>query len=293
MIGRYRILRVLGEGGMGTVCEAEDDQLHRNVALKVIRGEFVTPGLARRFALESEALGRLQHPGIAQIYEVGTDEGPAGLCSYFATECVRGLPLTAHANTKRLELDQRLEFFALVRDAVHHAHRQGVVHRDLKPANILVDESGQPKILDFGVARLTDSDLQSTRHTSMGEMVGTLQCMSPEQVNAIPSDVDGRSDVYSLGVLLYEFISGRLPYYLERAAQHEAARVILMDDPASLSSINRRLGGDVEIIVAKALEKVKQRRYDSACFTNWCRDPVTAGYRFVGADRCAARRRPA
>ena len=264
MIGRYRILGVLGEGGMGIVYEAEDDQLRRNVALKVIRGEFVTPELARRFALESEALGRLQHPGIAQIYEVGTDDGPAGSRSYFAMELIRGLPLTAFANTHRLELDQRLELFALICDAVHHAHRQGVVHRDLKPANILVDASGQPKILDFGVARLTDSDLPGTRHTSVGEMVGTLQYMSPEQVDAIPSNVDGRSDVYSLGVLLYELISGRLPYNLERAALHEAARVILVDDPAPLSSINRRLRGDVEIIVAKALEKVKQRRYDSA-----------------------------
>jgi len=264
LIGRYRILRVLGEGGMGIVYEAEDDQLHRTVALKVIRGEFVSADLARRFALESEALGRLQHPGIAQIYEAGTDEGPAGLRSYFAMEFVRGLPLTTYANTNRLDLEQRLELFALVCDAVHHAHRQGVVHRDLKPANILVDDSGQPKVLDFGVARLTDADLPGTRHTSVGEMVGTLQYMSPEQVNAIPSEVDGRSDVYSLGVLLYELISGRLPYNLERAALHEAARVILVDDPAPLSSINRRLRGDVEIIVAKALEKVKQRRYNSA-----------------------------
>ena len=263
-LGRYRILGVLGEGGMGTVYEAEDEQLRRVVALKVIRSDRVSAEVARRFALESEVLGRLQHPGIAQVYEAGTAESAGGPRSYFAMELVRGLPLTEYANARRLSMEDRLDLFARICDAVHYAHRQGVVHRDLKPANILVDDSGQPKVLDFGIARVTNADVYATRHTSVGEMVGTLQYMSPEQVNAVPSEMDERSDVYSLGVVLYELISGRLPYDLERAALHDAVRAILVQDPAPLCSINRRLRGDVEIIVSKALEKERHRRYVSA-----------------------------
>ena len=206
-IGNYRILGILGEGGMGTVYEAEQDQPHRKVALKVIRPDFVIPELIRRFSRESEVLGRLQHPGIAQIYEAGTSEGPRGPQPFFAMELVKGQPLTEYASARSLTLTQRLELFALVCDAVHYAHQKGVIHRDLKPANILVDAAGQPKILDFGVARLTDADVQATRQTSVGEVIGTLQYMSPEQVNADPGDIDIRSDVYSLGVILYELLS--------------------------------------------------------------------------------------
>lgn len=263
-IGRYRILGVLGEGGMGTVYEAETTNPHRRVALKVIRRDYVSADLARRFARESEALARLQHPGIAQVFEAGTADGPSGQQSYFAMELVRGQPLTDYANARALGLRERLELFARICDAVHYAHRQGVIHRDLKPANILVDEDGQPKVLDFGVARVINPDQRETRQTSVGEIVGTLQYMSPEQVNADPEQVDARSDVYSLGVLLYELISGRLPYQFERSMLHEVARVILVQEPAPLSSIDRRLRGDVEIIVAKSLEKDKQRRYGSA-----------------------------
>lgn len=263
-IGRYRIVGVLGEGGMGTVYEAVQDLPHRSVALKVIRAGFVSPQLARRFARESEVLGRLQHPGIAQIYEAGTADGPDGAQSYFAMELIRGESLTTFVERQALPLPQRLEIFARICDAVHYAHQQGVVHRDLKPANIMVDATGQPKILDFGVARVTDADVQATRATSVGEVVGTLQYMSPEQVNADPDDLDARSDVYSLGVVLYELVSGKLPYDLSRKVIYEAVRVILLDEPTPLSSVNRRLGGDVEVIVAKALEKEKTRRYDSA-----------------------------
>ncbi|MCU0647521.1 MAG: serine/threonine protein kinase, partial [Gemmatimonadaceae bacterium] len=263
-IGRYRIVGVLGEGGMGTVYEARQEQPHRAVALKVIRPDLVAPEMARRFAQESEILGRLQHPGIAQIYEADTDDGPDGPRSFFAMELVRGEPLTQYAATRALSVAQRLELFAKVCDAVHYAHGQGVVHRDLKPQNILVESSGDPKILDFGVALVTDGDRQATRQTSIGEVIGTLQYMSPEQINAEPGTVDARSDVYSLGVVLYELLSGQLPYDLRRKLIYEAAMMILSDEPRPISSIDRRLSGDVEVIIGKALEKEPTRRYASA-----------------------------
>ncbi len=263
-IGRYRIVGTLGEGGMGTVYEAVQDHPNRTVALKVIRSDNISPELIRRFEFESEVLGRLQHPGIAQIYEAGTAAGPDGSQSFFAMELVRGQSLTGYADARGLDVRQRLDLFARICDAVHYAHQQGVIHRDLKPANILVDASGQPKILDFGVARLTNADEKATRQTTAGRVMGTLQYMSPEQVNADPLEVDIRSDVYSLGVILYELVSGKLPYDLTKKMIYEAARVIMVDDPAPLSSINQRLAGDVEIIVGKALEKERDRRYDSA-----------------------------
>ena len=263
-IGRYRIIGTLGEGGMGTVYEAEQDQPQRLVALKVIRPDYVSPELIRRFERESQVLGRLQHPGIAQIYEAGTADGPYGPQSFFAMELVRGQSLTEFASGRALDVKQRLQLFARICDAVHYAHQQGVIHRDLKPANIMVDATGQPKILDFGVARLTDADVQATRQTSVGEVVGTLQYMSPEQINADPLDIDTRSDVYSLGVILYELLTGKLPYDLARKLIYEAARVILIVDPAPLSSVDRKFRGDVEVIVGKALEKEKTRRYASA-----------------------------
>ncbi len=263
-IGRYRIVSLLGEGGMGVVYEAEQDQPRRMVALKVVREDFVTPELVRRFALESQVLGRLQHPGIAQIFDAGTFEEEAATLPYFAMELVKGRPLTDYANEKSLDLRQRLALFSRVCDAVQYAHQQGVIHRDLKPANILVDDSGQPKVLDFGVARLTDADVQATRQTSVGEVIGTLQYMSPEQANADSAGIDGRSDVYSLGVILYELMTGRLPYDLSRKLIHEAARIIVLEEPEKLSSVNRQLRGDVEVIVAKALEKEKDQRYGSA-----------------------------
>ena len=166
-------------------------------------------------------------------------------------------------------------------DAVQHAHQSGVIHRDLKPGNILVDEAGQPKILDFGVARVTDSDTQATLQTDVGQLVGTLAYMSPEQVLADPLDIDTRSDVYALGVILYELLAGRLPYEISKRL-HEAMRTIREEDPSRLSTIDRRYRGDVETIVAKALEKDKTRRYASAAelaadITHYLKDePIVA-----------------
>jgi len=263
-IGAYRILGLLGEGGMGTVYRAEQQNPQRIVALKVIRLGVTSAEHLRRFEQEAELLGRLQHPGIAQIYEAGTSKSDFGAQPYFAMEFIQGLPLIQYANRHHLSMRARLELMARICDAVNHAHQRGIIHRDLKPGNILVDEFGQPKILDFGVARVTDSDAQATRQTDMGQLIGTLAYMSPEQVLADPLALDIRSDVYALGVILYELLADKLPYHTERKALHEVVRVIREEDPTPLSSINRRCRGDVETIVAKTLEKDKTRRYASA-----------------------------
>jgi len=262
-LGTYKILRIVGEGGMGVVCEAEQDHPRRIVALKVIKAGVASRELLWRFERESQVLARLQHPGIAQIYEAGAAETGFGPQPYFAMEFIHGVPLGEYAEARKLGTRQRLELMAKVCDAVEHAHQRGVVHRDLKPANILVDHDGQPKILDFGVARATDSDAQATRQTDVGQLVGTLAYMSPEQVTADPLDLDTRSDVYALGVILYELLGNRLPYQLSHQL-HESARTIRDQEPERLSSIDRSYRGDVETIVAKALEKDKARRYPSA-----------------------------
>jgi tetratricopeptide (TPR) repeat protein len=260
-IGHYRVLRLVGEGGMGAVYEAEQEQPRRIVALKIIKPGLASPDLLRRFEQEAHALGRLQHPGIAQIYEAGTADTGLGAQPYFAMEFIRGPSLRDYGH--QINTRQRLELMAKIADAVHHAHQRGLIHRDLKPGNILVDESGQPKILDFGVARVTDRDAQATRQTDLGQLVGTLAYMSPEQVLADPLEMDTRSDVYALGVILYELLAGRMPYNLSHK-MHEALQAIREEEPARLSSINRHYRGDIETIVAKALEKDKARRYSSA-----------------------------
>ncbi len=262
-IGRYQILRVIGEGGMGVVYEAEQDQPRRRVALKVIRPGLTSPQILRRFDRESQALARLHHVGIAQIYEAGTAETSHGPQPYFAMEFIQGTPLGEYANTHHLRARERLELMAEICEAVEHAHQKGIIHRDLKPGNILVDETGQPKVLDFGVARVTDSDAQLTKQTDIGQLLGTLAYMSPEQVTGDAKGVDTRSDVYALGVILYELLAQRLPYQVSDDL-YDAVRTIREEDPKRLSSINRVFHGDVETIVAKALEKDKMRRYASA-----------------------------
>jgi tetratricopeptide (TPR) repeat protein/predicted Ser/Thr protein kinase len=264
IIGDYRIVRLLGEGGMGSVYLAEQEKPHRIVALKVIKPGFVNAELLRRFEREADALGRLQHPGIAQIYEAGTADSGIGPQPYFAMEFIAGQSLMEFAEQNHLNLRTRLALMAKICDAVNHAHQRGIIHRDLKPGNILVDEEGQPKILDFGVARVTDADAGMTRQTGLGELIGTLAYMSPEQVQPNTLELDIRSDVYALGVIAYELLTGRLPYDTNRKALHEVVHAIRDVDPVRLSSINRMYRGDVETIVAKALEKDKARRYASA-----------------------------
>ncbi len=269
LVGRrvagYRVIKQIGEGGMGVVYLAEQLKPRRTVALKVIRAGLATPSAMRRFEHEAHILGRLQHPGIAQIYEAGASDESTGVRGFFAMEYVRGRPLTEHAKAKALTTREKLELTAKIADTIQYAHQKGIIHRDLKPSNILVDESGQPKVLDFGVARATDSDMaQSAAQTGVGQLIGTLPYMSPEQVVGDPAEVDTRSDIYALGVTLYEMLTGRLPHDLKSRSAPEAARIIRDEEPARLSAIDRALRGDVETIVQKAIEKNKAERYQSA-----------------------------
>jgi serine/threonine protein kinase/formylglycine-generating enzyme required for sulfatase activity len=276
-IGRYRILGILSEGGMGVVYEALQERPERIVALKVIRQGIISRSAARRFEYEGQVLARLHHPHIAQIIEVGTHvEGEAEGSGAGAASSAVGLPylvmeyiaeartITDYARERDLSTRARLDLFMQVLEAVDHGHRQGVIHRDLKPSNILVDGEGRVKVIDFGVARATGSDLTAaTVVTEAGQLIGTLQYMSPEQCEVDAREVDTRSDVYALGMVLYELLCEELPYDVEQAALFEALRLIREEPPRRPSTIRRALRGDVETIVLMALEKERGRRYQS------------------------------
>ncbi|MBW7906043.1 MAG: serine/threonine-protein kinase [Phycisphaerae bacterium] len=263
-IDAYTVLSVLGRGGMGVVYRAEQDHPRRTVALKLLRRGLMTAELVNRFEFEVQVLGRLQHPGIAQVYEAGTIDVGDGPQPYFAMELIEGRPLSAFVADHRYGLRQRLELFARICDAVQHAHTKGVIHRDLKPANILVTAEGQPRILDFGVARVIGDEAAHTLATTVGQLVGTVPYMSPEQIAGDPRELDTRTDVYSLGVILYEMLAGRLPYDLAHKPLPEAARIIRDEEPPRLSSVNQAIGGDIEWVVRRALEKERGRRYETA-----------------------------
>lgn len=282
-IGPYSVVRKLGAGGMGVVYLAEQDQPRRSVAVKVLRPTLISRETRRRFELEAQVLGKLQHPGIAHIYDAGTIGNGQQRLSYFAMEYVDGVPLTEFVSKRKLGTRDILELMARICDAVHHAHQKGVIHRDLKPGNILVDNTGQPKILDFGVARATDADIQAaTMQTDVGQLIGTIPYMSPEQVTGISSDIDTRSDVYALGAVTFELLAQKLPLDLRYRSIPEAARMIQEDEPTRLGTINTSLRGEIEVIVAKALEKDRNRRYQSAAefaedIRRYLRDePITA-----------------
>lgn len=269
MVGRYRITELLARGGMGVVYRAEQERPQRSVALKLIRGGFLSSELLRRFEIETQVLGQLQHPGIAQIFEAGTADSDEGPQPFFAMEYIEGLNLIEYAEREKLDLPGRLGLMIKIGEAVQHAHRKGVIHRDLKPANILVDREGQPRILDFGIARGTDADLQvTTVGSDPGLLIGTLPYMSPEQVQGRSDDLDTRSDVYSLGVVCYELLTDELPRDLKGKTITEAIREITESDPKRLSATGLNFPGDLETIVAKALEGDRDERYDTASELN-------------------------
>lgn len=265
-LGPYSIRRLIGSGGMGQVWEAIQENPQRSVALKILRAGIISPAARERFKFEVEILGRLRHPNIAQIYDAGEMELEGEVIPYFAMEYIGSAqPIDEYCRKKNLSLEKRLEIFTKVCEAISHGHQRGIIHRDLKPANILVDREGRPKVIDYGVARVTDADTRATiARTNVGQLIGTLQYMSPEQCSGDPEEIDIRADVYSLGVILFELMAEQPPYDLRRAAIAEAVQIIQNRLPPRLSSFDREIAYDVEVIAGKALEKEPVRRYRSA-----------------------------
>jgi tetratricopeptide (TPR) repeat protein len=288
--GRYQIVRPLGQGGMGTVYLAEQrEPIRRWVALKVVKLGMDTGEVLARFAKERQALAMMDHPNVARIFDAGAT--PKGR-PYFVMEYIEGVPITQYCDGKRMKIGQRLELFLSVCRAVQHAHQKGVIHRDLKPSNVLVmEQEGAPvaKVIDFGIAKATDKwAVENSVLTQFGQMVGTPEYASPEQAEVMTGDVNERSDVYSLGVLLYELLIGTVPFDVVRMRQAglaEMLRIIREEEAPALSrklsamgaaasdivahrqtdpaSLRRLVDGDLNWITMKALEKVQERRYAS------------------------------
>ncbi|MAG58321.1 MAG: hypothetical protein CMJ83_18700, partial [Planctomycetes bacterium] len=290
-IGRYKILERIGEGGMGIVYLAEQTEpVHRKVALKIVKLGMDTHQVVARFEAERQALALMDHPGIATIYDGGATEHGR---PFFVMEHVPGVDITEWCDHHRLSIEDRLRLFSEVCEAIQHAHQKGIIHRDLKPGNILVmpgEAGGQPKIIDFGIARATTQRLtDKTLHTRRSEVIGTFHYMSPEQADPMGIDVDSRTDIYSLGVLLYQLVTGVLPFdqeTFEGKPYSDVQRLIREQDPLRPSTRIDRLGdtsidiakrratdartlkselrGDLDWITLKAMEKERTRRYASA-----------------------------
>jgi tetratricopeptide (TPR) repeat protein len=255
-IGRYRIIRILGEGGMGTVYEAEQEEPHRIVALKVIKSGLATPPRVRRFRQERQILASLEHPGIARLLDGGYTESGA---PYLVMEYVQGQTITQWCDERNLNLPARLRLFQKLCDAVEFAHQHLVVHRDLKPANVLVTPDGEPKLLDFGIAKLVDQDDDATW---TAERALTLDYTSPEQVRGGP--ITTAADIYALGILLYELIAAKRLYTFSTSPLEEAIDTICTRDPAPPSAAaSKPLAHDLDAIVLKAMRKEARERYPS------------------------------
>ena len=294
-IGKYRVIRKLGEGGMGVVYEAEQTEpVRRYVALKLIKVGMDTREVIARFETERQTLALMDHPNVAHVYDAGaTAEGRP----YFVMESVRGIPITDYCDRLRLTLWQRLALFEQACNAIQHAHQKGIIHRDVSSSNILVttqDDQPTVKVIDFGVAKATNHLVtQRTIYTQCGQFVGKPEYMSPEQADPSTQDIDTRSDIYSLGVLLYELLTGTLPFdskTLREAGVAQIQRIIREVDPpkpstkltasgdsedaggvtsaesrrTDLRSLTRLIRGDLDWIVMKCLEKNRSRRYESA-----------------------------
>jgi len=258
-IAGFRIIRELGRGGMGVVYLAEQESTGREVALKVLlEGPFASTTARKRFEREVEVVARLSHPHVVTVYESGITSGR----HYFAMEYVRGRRLDRYVKKNNLSLEDTLRLYAKVCRALAYAHQRGVIHRDIKPSNILVDESGEPHILDFGLAR-HESDAERTMLSSPGSIVGTLPFMAPEQVDMPPGEIDVRTDVYACGVVFYHVLTGLFPYPLSpdlpRTMKH-----ILETPPTPLRRHRSEIDRDVETIALRALAKEPERRYQSA-----------------------------
>jgi eukaryotic-like serine/threonine-protein kinase len=289
-IGHYKLLQQIGEGGFGVVFMAEQTRpVRRKVALKVIKPGMDTRQVIARFEAERQALAMMDHPNIARVLDAGTTESGR---PYFVMELVRGAPITTYCDENNLPIRERLILFATVCQAIQHAHTKGIIHRDIKPSNVLVTrQDGQPrvKVIDFGVAKAMGQQLtEKTLFTEFAQMIGTPLYMSPEQAELSSVDIDTRSDVYSLGVLLYELLTGTTPVdkeHLKKAAFDEIRRIIRDEDPPKPSTristaaaaptiaahrqseparLTKLFRGELDWIVMRALEKDRNRRYETA-----------------------------
>ena len=290
-IGPYKLVRTLGEGGFGYVFLAEQEKpIKRQVALKVIKPGMDTKRVIARFEAERQALALLNHPHIAKVFDAGsTDEGRP----FFVMEYVEGVPITDYCDQKKLSVKKRLELFIKVCEALHHAHQKGIIHRDIKPSNVLVSEEdghAVPKVIDFGIAKAISQQLtEETIFTEQGQLVGTPEYMSPEQADLGNQDIDTLTDVYSLGVLLYELLTGTLPFdpqTLRKVAFREIQRIICEQEPprpstrislnleesktiaenrqTAIRNLQKQLHNELEWIPLMAMRKERQRRYQSA-----------------------------
>jgi serine/threonine protein kinase len=289
-IGGVTIVKLMAEGGMGRVYEGLQELPKRKVAVKVMRPGFISQQAGYRFGMELEILGRLRHPFIAQIYSAGMCDVVGSQVPFFIMEYIPdALPLTRYCREKMLSTQARIALFQKVCEAVAHGHSQGIVHRDLKPSNILVEASGTPKIIDFGIARtIGDSPEKTTALTEIGQLIGTLQYMSPEQIAADPAAIDQRTDVYALGVILYELLTGARPYEISSQQVFEAARIVREHKPVSPLKLNRELSPGIVNVAGTCLQKDRKRRYadaaEVASAVGLCLSPASQTSRKAAAD---------